>query len=178
MNWTYTAIRLPSADDADENGNVMCRGHNGVCFYRRWSDLHHSDCYGDYVAWLPVPKFVPLPKLPDGYELLKDYDLEPDSAARVLLCNEWREQHKSTRYYKDMMYCIPSSPPWVPVIVTAGVLRPGTWVCIDDDGGVGFSKTKPTWDCDTGWMGANFEALGEVVQLTGNKAIWEVKNAT
>lgn len=117
---------------------------------------------------------IELPPLPDGWAdgpVEIGYG-EPPRDSLYLWCGEWKPS--STVIIASWVYAVRK---WQPAIVTAGVLSPG-WVVIDPDGTFWHSDTKPTWDEDAGdWAGSNLacQRLRETPQVTGLKAIWEIK---
>lgn len=110
MFWIDVKLKLPSALDADKNGKVLWQHANGSRATAPWDQRR-----GLLVAWASMPEFVPLPELPEGFEILKDNNAEPHPAARVLRSFGWASiaclGQQNRKYDLGEIYCVPIAQP-------------------------------------------------------------------
>ena len=175
-NWIHTVARKPTRDDGNEKGLVWVRWADNGVGVRSWNAMNTA--VTEAVAWMAIPKYDPLPPPPDGYELLTDYNAEPDDQALLLSVDRiWRIRDYRGRYNKRDVYCVPCKPARVPSIITSGLLASGTWLAIDDDEEAFLYSHKPAWK-GSYWEYEDGECytfvLDEDSPICGEKAIWHV----
>ena len=64
--WIPISERLPTREDADERGEVVCRWADGTTCTGRFDDRGDED--DPAVAWLPIPPYTPPKPEPTGNE--------------------------------------------------------------------------------------------------------------
>ena len=116
--WIDIRVRKPTAADANHIGLVLWLwGDNSCLAYpcgHDFSDFRHQP-----VAWMPIPRFTPLPDPPDGWRYVQDGEAH-DKRAKVWDCDlvQFRE-----RNYPHMP-CTPGGVYIVPIAPPAPTYRP------------------------------------------------------
>jgi len=107
--WIDIRIRKPTESDGDECGGVLVLTIDMCCWHWLVKEVIDSP---DVVAWMPVPKFDPVPEPPDGYRLV-DTTNEPFDKRAKWYCvsfDGWLVTN-SDRYKTRYAYCVPIEPP-------------------------------------------------------------------
>lgn len=92
--WINIATRLPTAEDADERGQVAWKWKDGTIATGRFNDLSGNDDPTDpVVAWLPLPRYTPPAPGPTDEEcdeiIWRNFDAYATDGARREVLRDW-----------------------------------------------------------------------------------------